>query len=90
MIAAPLKYSPPDFDPIPAERDSGTGLDSRTVDYLSSSKGEPDWLRQQRHEALHAFAALPLELVVDDSLEEVHRHGIARISRGRLLPRTDS
>ncbi len=57
MIAAPLKYSPPDIDPIPDERDSGSGLDSRTVDYISSSKGEPDWLRRQRQEALHAFAA---------------------------------
>ena len=52
MIAATLKYSPPDLAQIPDERDSGAGLDSRTVDYLCSSKSEPDWLRRQRLDAL--------------------------------------
>ena len=57
MIAAPLKYSPPDLAQIPDERDSGTGLDARTVDYLCSSKSEPDWLRRQRLDALQSFNA---------------------------------
>lgn len=42
--------------PLPAERDAGVGLDARTVDYLSTAKGEPAWLRERRHDALRLLA----------------------------------
>ncbi len=40
----------------PLERDAGTGLSERAVDYLSACKSEPGWLRRQRLEAHRAFA----------------------------------
>lgn len=76
--------------PLPLA-DAVAGGDWRDAAYrLSLLAFLGDRETQGLSDPIGAFAALPLELVVDDSLEEVHRHGIARISRGRLLPRTDS
>lgn len=46
--------------------------------------GDPE--TQGLTDAVGAFASLPLRLEIDDTLEEVGRHGIARMSKGRLQP----
>ncbi|MFI3242835.1 MAG: Fe-S cluster assembly protein SufB [Akkermansia sp.] len=40
--------------------DAGYGLTEETIDYISDAKGEPDWLRQFRKDALKKFLSMPL------------------------------
>lgn len=55
--ALPSLETQPAIPLLAAERDAGTGLDERTIHYLSDCKGEPSWVRAQRLEALRAFTA---------------------------------
>lgn len=40
--------------------DAGYGLTEDTIDYICDVKGEPDWLRQFRKEALRKFNEMPM------------------------------
>ncbi len=40
--------------------DAGYGLTESTIDYISDAKGEPDWLRQFRKDALRKFNEMPM------------------------------
>jgi Fe-S cluster assembly protein SufB len=40
--------------------DAGVGLTAATIDYISDVKGEADWIRRFRKEALRKFEAMPL------------------------------
>ncbi len=42
--------------------DAGVGLTPEVVDYISSVKGEPEWIRQFRLRALQVFESKPLPL----------------------------
>jgi len=42
------------------EFDAGTGLNEKTIDYICDVKGEPDWIRQFRKNALKKFLAKPM------------------------------
>src|SRR4029077_11640972 len=41
-------------------RDAGVGLSERTIDYIVDVKGEPEWLREFRKNALRVFISKPL------------------------------
>ena len=40
--------------------DAGYGLTEATIDYICDAKGEPDWLRQFRKDALRRFREMPM------------------------------
>ncbi|MCW1913376.1 Fe-S cluster assembly protein SufB [Luteolibacter sp. GHJ8] len=40
--------------------DAGRGLTERTIDYISDVKGEPQWIREFRHNALKVFREKPM------------------------------
>ena len=40
--------------------DAGYGLTEETIDYICDAKGEPDWLRQFRKDALKKFNEMPM------------------------------
>ena len=40
--------------------DAGYGLTEQTIDYICDAKGEPDWLREFRKEALRKFREMPM------------------------------
>jgi Fe-S cluster assembly protein SufB len=40
--------------------DAGVGLDEKTIDYICDVKGEPDWIRHFRKEALKKFLEKPM------------------------------
>jgi Fe-S cluster assembly protein SufB len=42
------------------EFDAGTGLNERTIDYISSVKKEASWIHEFRHKALKTFQSMPL------------------------------
>jgi len=42
------------------EFDAGTGLNERTIDYISSVKKEAAWIHEFRHKALKTFQSMPL------------------------------
>ena len=42
------------------EFDAGTGLNERTIDYISSVKKEAAWIRDFRHNALKTFRSKPM------------------------------
>ncbi len=42
------------------EFDAGTGLTEKTIDYICDVKGEPDWIRAFRKDALKKFLAKPM------------------------------
>ena len=42
--------------------DAGTGLSADVIDYIVKAKGEPDWIRDFRHEALKIFEEKPMPL----------------------------
>ena len=42
------------------EFDAGTGLTEKTIDYISDVKGEPDWIREFRKDALKKFLGKPM------------------------------
>jgi Fe-S cluster assembly protein SufB len=42
------------------EFDAGTGLTEKTIDYISDVKGEPDWIRAFRQDALKKFLHKPM------------------------------
>ncbi len=42
------------------EFDAGTGLTEKTIDYLVDVKGEPDWVREFRKQALRVFHKKPM------------------------------
>ena len=42
------------------EFDAGTGLTEKTIDYICDVKGEPDWIREFRKDALKKFEAKPM------------------------------
>jgi Fe-S cluster assembly protein SufB len=42
------------------EFDAGTGLTEKTIDYICDVKGEPDWIRQFRKDALKKFLEKPM------------------------------
>jgi Fe-S cluster assembly protein SufB len=42
------------------EFDAGTGLNEKTIDYICDVKGEPDWIRQFRKDALKKFLEKPM------------------------------
>ena len=42
------------------EFDAGTGLTEKTIDYICDVKGEPDWIRAFRKDALAKFLAKPM------------------------------
>lgn len=39
--------------------DAGVGLDEKTIDYICSVKGDPDWIREFRLNALNVFRSKP-------------------------------
>ena len=41
--------------------DAGYGLTEETIDYICDAKGEPDWLRQFRKDALKKFNEISIE-----------------------------
>jgi Fe-S cluster assembly protein SufB len=42
------------------EFDAGTGLTEKTIDYICDVKGEPDWIREFRKDALKKFHEKPM------------------------------
>ena len=42
------------------EFDAGTGLTDKTIDYICDVKGEPDWIREFRKDALRKFHEKPM------------------------------
>lgn len=73
-------------EPLPLV-DSVSGGEWRDAAYrlsLLAFLGDPE--TQGLTDAVGAFAALPLRLDISDVLEEVNRHGIARMSKGQLTP----
>ena len=42
--------------------DAGRGLSSRTIDYISDVKSDPEWVRSFRHKALQTFLDKPLPI----------------------------
>ncbi len=42
------------------EFDAGTGLTEKTIDYICDVKGEPDWIREFRKDALRKFLGKPM------------------------------
>jgi Fe-S cluster assembly protein SufB len=42
------------------EFDAGTGLNDKTIDYICDVKGEPDWIREFRKDALRKFHEKPM------------------------------
>ena len=42
------------------EFDAGTGLTEKTIDYIVDVKGEPDWVREFRKQALRVFHKKPM------------------------------
>ena len=42
------------------EFDAGTGLNDKTIDYICDVKGEPDWIREFRKDALKKFLEKPM------------------------------
>ncbi|MDX1679966.1 MAG: Fe-S cluster assembly protein SufB [Akkermansiaceae bacterium] len=40
--------------------DAGVGLNSKTIDYISDVKEDPDWVREFRHKALKTFLDKPM------------------------------
>ena len=42
------------------EFDAGTGLTEKTIDYICDVKGEPDWIREFRKDALRKFLDKPM------------------------------
>ncbi len=42
------------------EFDAGTGLTDKTIDYICDVKGEPDWIREFRKDALKKFHEKPM------------------------------
>jgi Fe-S cluster assembly protein SufB len=42
------------------EFDAGTGLTEKTIDYICDVKGEPDWIREFRKDALRKFHEKPM------------------------------
>src|ERR1700716_3056241 len=42
------------------QRDAGSGLTERTIDYIVDVKGEPDWIREFRKNAYRVFKSKPL------------------------------
>jgi len=42
------------------EFDAGTGLTEKTIDYICDVKGEPDWIREFRKDALRKFLEKPM------------------------------
>ena len=40
--------------------DAGTGLDEKTIDYISDVKNDPDWVRAFRKDALRKFESMPM------------------------------
>lgn len=46
--------------PTQYQYDAGVGLSADTVDYISSVKGEDEWIRAFRHKALNVFHSKPL------------------------------
>ena len=42
------------------EFDAGTGLTEKTIDYICDVKGEPDWIREFRKDALKKFLEKPM------------------------------
>ena len=40
--------------------DAGTGLTEKTIDYIVDVKGEPDWVREFRKQALRVFHKKPM------------------------------
>ena len=40
--------------------DAGRGLTSKTIDYISDVKDDPDWVREFRHKALKTFESKPM------------------------------
>ena len=42
------------------EFDAGTGLTKKTIDYICDVKGEPDWIREFRKDALRKFLEKPM------------------------------
>jgi Fe-S cluster assembly protein SufB len=46
--------------PMDYEFDAGTGLTEKTIDYIVDVKGEPDWVREFRKQALRVFHKKPM------------------------------
>ncbi len=46
--------------PVSYAHDAGYGLSEKTIDYICDVKGEPDWIREFRKDALRKFEAKPL------------------------------
>src|SRR5687768_3653358 len=40
--------------------DAGTGLNEKTIDYISAVKKEAPWIREFRHKALKVFESMPM------------------------------
>jgi Fe-S cluster assembly protein SufB len=53
--------------------DSGFGITSKTVDYISDVKDDPDWVREFRHKALKVFQDKPMPTHwATKDLENIH------------------
>lgn len=46
--------------PVEYAHDAGYGLSEETIDYICDVKGEPDWIREFRKDALRKFEAKPM------------------------------
>lgn len=55
------------------EYDAGTGLNEKTIDYISKVKGEDEWVREFRHKALKIFESKPNPTHwATDDIENIH------------------
>src|SRR3982075_3522526 len=55
------------------QRDAGSGLTERTIDYIVDVKGEPDWIREFRKNAYRVFKSKPLPTHwAGDELKEIN------------------
>lgn len=77
--------------------DAGYGLTEATIDYICDAKGEPDWLRQFRKDALKKFHELPMpyhwapEGIKDVDFENIRyylSHGVPPARAGRTCRTT--
>ena len=70
--------------------DAGYGLSSKTIDYISEVKGEPEWIREFRHKGLEVFnkKAMPTHWATKDLENIVFDNIRYYLSRGQKPSRS--
>ena len=65
---------------------SGRGISHEVVEAIAEHKGEPEWMRKVRHQALEYFFARPMPSLSHVSLMSAGRssHDSAWVSVGRM------